>query len=218
MTNILTQGATKDDITRLREIAEAGRHMPLLGGRHMVVWGSAVALASVVHGAIATEIVKLPPISIAAAWFAIMLAAAAITRLPAFNTGISRDATDMGNRIERAVWQVGGAFLGLSALGIFTLAMVMVQKSGDASYFRFFAMMPTLTFGVYAIILRAAAETSGVGQLRSASWIALVFAVGCILLIGLPSQFILSAMGALLVSVMPGLRLIKLENGGHNGQ
>ncbi len=218
MTDVLTQGVTQEDLARLREIAESGRRMPLLGGRHMVIWGSAVAVASVAHGAIATGIVQLPPISIAVAWFGITTLAAIITRLPMFANSYKHDANDTGNRIERAVWQVGGAFLGLSALAIFTLAMVMVQKDGDASYFSYFAMMPTLTFGVYAIILRAAAETSGVRLLRSASWIALVFAVGCILLIGQPSQYILSALGAILVSVLPGLHLIKLENGGKYGQ
>jgi hypothetical protein len=202
MNDVLAQGIGPQDLQRLREIAESGRRMPLLGGRHMVAWGGAAALATLIHGGIAAKIITL------------MMAAAIFTRLPAFRAGYKTDAQDIGNRIERAVWQVGGAFLGLSAISIFVLAMIMVHRSGDARYFDFFAMMPTLTYGVYAIILRTAAETSCVAHLRTASWIALVFALGCILLIGSPWQYILSAMGAITVSVVPGLHLIKLESEG----
>ena len=42
----------QDDLRMMRELAEEGRNRPLLGGREFVLFGCAIALASLLHAAI----------------------------------------------------------------------------------------------------------------------------------------------------------------------
>jgi hypothetical protein len=208
---------TLADLARLRAIAEEGRRMPLLGGRHLILWGSVVALASLFHGAIVAKILPLPAISIAVTWFGLMGTAAIVGRSAAFRKRKPSQALDVGNRLERGVWQVGGTFFGLISVGVFLRGLVHQQLTGDASLFMLFELMPAITFGVYAIILRAAAEASGIKQLKHYSWASLALVIVTIVLIHHPLQFVATAIGIFGVSVLPGRLLLRLETDSGRG-
>jgi hypothetical protein len=208
---------TLADLARLRAIAEEGRRMPLLGGRNLILWGSVIALASLLHGAIVAKLLPLPAISISFVWFGLTGLAALIGRTAAFQKRKQSMAAHLGNRMERGVWQVGGSFFGLVAVGIFARAWVHYQQTGDTSMFMLFELMPTITFGVYAIILRAAAEASGIKQLKHYSWASLALVIVTIVLIHHPLQFVATAIGIFGVSVLPGRLLLSLEPDSERG-
>ena len=205
------------DLSRLRAIAEEGQRRPLLGGRHLVLWGGVVAVASLLHAAIVSGTMLVPPIAIAIVWFGLTGAAAVISYSKAFARTKRARPHDASNSIERSIWAVGGAFFGLITVGIFVRAFFTLQLDGDPRLFELFALMPAITFGVYAIILRASAEAAKLDQLTLYSWLSLAFVVISVILIGHIGQFFATAVGAILVPVLPGRLLLKLESDAPHG-
>ena len=106
---------TRDDLAQLRAIAEDGRRMPLLGGRILILWGVAIAVASLFQWAVIQCILPLPAISLAVGWFAICGGAWALSHLSFFRKRIGKG----GNAVERTAWQFAGGFLGLTATALF---------------------------------------------------------------------------------------------------
>lgn len=199
------------DLARLREIAEEGRRQPLLGGRHLILWGCAIALAALLHWGVAYRYLPWPQIAIAVIWASLVTGTAIAARSPLLLRPQLRQSIDLGNRVERLIWQYGGTLLALIAASMFAAAMVKLNQSGDDSGFRLFQLMPPLTFGVYAIALRITAEVANVPALKPYALLSLIFAAGTALLAGSMSQLLVAAAGYLVVSVLPGRTLIGLE-------
>jgi hypothetical protein len=197
------------DLARLRAIAEEGRRMPLLGGRYLILWGSAIALASALHGAVVSHMLPLPMISVAFIWFGLTGLAALVSR--AFKTGAASKGNDVANRVERSVWQMGGAVLWLTPIGILAAINLPLLPAGKPFMYLLFATMPSLMFGVYAIALRVAAEVSDLAALRHYALLSLAFVPLCLLLVGSVWQFVAMTIGVLLVSILPGRMMIALE-------
>lgn len=208
---------TLADLARLRAIAEEGRRMPLLGGRHLILWGAVVALASSLHGALVADLLPLPMIAAAFFWFGLTAAAAFIGRSLPMIRHMRGAGNDVGNRVERSVWQMGGALLWLTGLGILAAAYWHLHQTGKPDLFLLFTMMPPLTFGVYAIALRVSAEAASLPQLKPYALISLGFVPVTLLLAGSVWQFGAMAVGVLLVSVLPGRMMLALEKGQANG-
>lgn len=208
---------TLADIARLRAIAEEGRRMPLLGGRYMILWGSAVAIASLLHGALVARLLPLPMITAAFIWFGLTGAAALASRSPRMKSHMQGQGNDVGNRVERGVWQMGGALMWLTSLGILSAAFWHLHLTGKPDLFGLFVMMPPLMFGVYAIALRVAADVATVPQLRPYALMSLAFVPLTVLLAGSAWQFGVMTIGVLLVSILPGRMMIALEGGQGNG-
>lgn len=205
------------DLARLRDIAEQGRRLPLMGGRHLILWGGVVALASFLHFAVFAQILPWPAVSVAVIWFGLTGLAAIISRMPIIHGGAKRARTDVGNRVERAVWQAGGAFLGLSAIAIFAHGYLTLHQDHTALGFALFQMMPALTFGVYAIAMRVSAEIAELQEFKPFAWISLLMAALTIILAGSLWQFVATVIGVITVSIIPGLKLLRIEAGHHNG-
>lgn len=217
MTDDIQAGDALADLSRLRAIAEEGQKRPLLGGRHLILWGGVVAVASLLHALIVSGMIDVPAISIAIMWFGLSGLAALLSNSKAFNANKKAQSPNTSNRIERSIWAVGGAFFGLITIGIFVRAFVTLQSDGDPRLFELFALMPAITFGVYAIILRASAEAAQLDQLKFYSWASLLFVIISVMLIGHIGQFFATAVGAFLVSVVPGRLLLRLESDAQNG-
>ena len=199
------------DVARLRELAEQGRRLPLLGGRILILWGAAIALASLVQGAVLMGWIDWPPMAFAGLWAVAMGGAAILGRTGFFAQTRKAGGADLANRLERAVWSTGGAFLALMSIAIFVTAMLRMQAGDGGEFFRMFAMMPPAMFGVYALALRTAAVASDQPSLTPYVWLSLLFAVASVALGWSAAQFVLMGLGALVVSVLPGMALIRLE-------
>ena len=202
-----TASANEADFTELRALAEEGRNRPLLGGRHFVLFGLAIVLASALHAAIVARILAWPPFSIAIVWGVVMGGASIIGRtLPQKTAALS-----VGNRVERAVWAASGAVLATMALGIFAFAALQLRATGDPASFQLFALMPPITFGVYAIALAASAEAARAAFLKPFAALSIAFLVLTVLLAHSVWQFAAMAAGALVVSVLPGVALLRRD-------
>lgn len=199
------------DLAQLRALAEEGRRMPLLGGRHMLLWGGTLSVAFILHWVIVTRILPLPLMSLAYVWFGMTGLAALVGRFSRLGGSGGAGGVDLGNRIEKAVWQTGGVMLGFISLGIFVAAFAHHHATGDTSRYLLFALMPPIAFGVYAIALRATAEAAALALLKHYSVVALAFVPATVLLVGSPWQSPIAALGIVLVAIVPGLRLVALE-------
>jgi hypothetical protein len=200
-----------DDLAALRAIAEEGRRRPLLGGPHMILWGATILLATLFHWGVFTRLLPLPAISVAFGWFGLTALAAVVGRValqPRLHAGAGPE-----NRLERAVWTFGGSFIGLLAIALFIAAWTHHATTGDPSRFLFMAVLPPVAFGVYAIALNVSAEASGIAALRPYALAGLAIAAATAALAGSLWQFPVTALGALVVAILPGRLLVALERG-----
>lgn len=196
------------DWARLRAIAEQGRQRPLLGGRPLVIWGVAIAVAAIGHWAIQTRLVPAPLWVLAPWWFVLTAGAAVLAgiamRRDAGGTGVA----SIGNQVSEAVWRMGGTFLGALALGLVIFA-AWASGRGVPEAWLLMAAMPPVTFGVYGIALAATAVAAEARWLRAYAWASLGFSVAAAVTIGMIWQFAVMAAGALVVSVLPGMRMLR---------
>ena len=203
------EASSEMDLARLKALAEEGRNRPLLGGRHFILFGAALALASLMHAAILARVLPWPPIAFAAVWLVWMGGASVAARI------IPKGASSgtIGNRVERQVWNVGGVVLAALALGILAHAMLAMGRTESAEGFRLFVLLPPVTFGVYAIAMAASAAAAQADHLRPYAVMSVVFLVLTVMLAGSIWQYLAMAAGAVLVSVVPGFVLLRREAG-----
>ncbi len=199
------------DLARLRAIAEEGRRAPLLGGRHMILWGSAIIAASLLHWGVVMRVLPWPPIALAAIWFGLTGAAGLMSGSRLILRAEHRASSDLGNRVERIIWQFGGALLGIVATSIFIVAMIVEARTGNTQRFFLFAMMPPISFGVYAIALRTTAEVAAQIALKPYALASLLFVALTVALAGSPWQMPATALGILVVAILPGRLMLAAE-------
>jgi hypothetical protein len=194
--------AATEDLARLRAIAEEGREAPLLGGWHLILWGSAIAIALLINWAVAERILNWPEYSLAFSWFGIVLASWAGSALLGRRQRAQAGACSIGNQVERGAWVTAGAFLFILSLAIFFRALTRDDPGG----WDLFALMPPTTFGAYAIALQASVIGSGRPDGRIYAPLALAFAALTAFLIGDPRQYLAAALGVALVAIPAGIR------------
>ena len=208
---------TISDLARLRALAEEGRRMPLLGGRHMILWGGAIMTAALLHWGVVTHALPWPMMSLAFIWFGLTGAAGLLSGSRFVLRAEHRESSDLGNRVERVIWQFGGAFLGIVATSIFVAAMFYQQQTGTSGRFLLFALMPPISFGVYAIALRATAEVAAQNELKPYALASLFFVALTVLLAGSTWQMPATALGIFIVAILPGRLMLARERVQANG-
>lgn len=207
---------TDIDLSRLRALAEEGRARPLLGGRQLVAFGGAIILAAAVQWAIETRLLPWPPATLALSWFGLMAAAAVAVRL--WHPAQRITATmSLANQVERQVWLAGGMFLAVVPIAIIAISSWRVANGMGGQGFAMFTVMPAVTFGVYAVALAASATAGAVAWLHRFSWASVAFAGLSLLTAQTHWQMPVLMVGALVVSVLPGLRLEKIAQGQNHG-
>ncbi len=199
----------QDDLRMMRELAEEGRSRPLLSGRHLVLFGAAIAVASLLHGAVLEGIFAWSPMALPLIWLGLVTPAVLASRV--WRPAPGDCPQTIGHKVEQTVWQAGGAFLGVVSLATLALAFLRLEQSGETMTFFLMSMIAPITFGVYAIALAASAVAGRVPALKAYSALAMVFVVASALTAGSAIQFVVMAAGAVLVSVLPGLMLLKRE-------
>lgn len=206
-------GAHGDDLARLRAIAEEGRARPLLGGLPLIIWGLTIAVAALGHWAVATRLVPVPLWVLAPWWFVLTACAALTAGVAQRGKGDAPGAEAVANRVSRAVWQMGGTFLGTLALG-FAIFAAWATSRGAPEAWLLMTAMPPVTFGVYGVALAATAVAGNARWLLPYAWVSLGFTVATAVAIGTIAQFPLMAAGAIVVSILPGLRLLRSDGRG----
>lgn len=208
--NTDTAHSAQDDLRMMRELAEEGRTRPLLGGREFVIFGAAIALASLLHAALMEGILAWPPMALAAIWLGTMMAAVILAK--ATRSGNVRPTT--ANRVEIEVWRAGGYVIGALAVSIFAFAMLTQMQDDSALGFFLFTLVPPVVFGVYAIAMAASSAAARDTTLRTYAVLSIAFLVATTLLAGTATQYFVMAAGAVLVSILPGIVLMRRERNG----
>jgi len=194
-----------EELARLRAIAEEGRASPLLGGRHLILWGAAMTIALLINWAVVERILPWPGYSLAISWFGIVFAGWVGSLLLGRREAGKPGEFTIGNRIERAVWTSVGIFMTLLAVGLFARASL----AGEPAAWALFGIMAPVGFGAYAIALAATAAATGSGRLHV--WLSLGFAIATTVLIGEPAQYLVAAAGVALVTISSGVRELRAE-------
>ena len=97
--------------------------------------------------------------------------------------------------------------IGALALSIFVNAMLDDTPRG----FFLFTLVPPVVFGVYAIAMAASSAAARDTTLRRYAVLSMAFLVVTTLLAGSAAQFLAMAIGAVLVSIVPGIVLMQRE-------
>ncbi|NNC72621.1 MAG: hypothetical protein HKN78_07050 [Sphingomonadaceae bacterium] len=199
-----------DDLSRLRAIAEEGREAPLLGGTHLVMWGCLVALAAALHWGVASRLLEWPAWSLAVIWFGLMGLGGVLSSVLGRGIDCAPAAPTIGNRVERTVWITTGAVFATIAIALFVYGNIEQTEAA----FAYYAMMPPITFGAYAVALNTSAVAGAARRLVPFAVLSLALAAVTVLMIGDPAQYLVVAAGALLVSVVPGFLQLRAEKAG----
>lgn len=199
----------QDDLRMMRELAEEGRNRPLLSGRHLVLFGAAIAIASLLHGLVMLGTLDWPANALPLIWLGLIVPAMVISKL--WRSGGREWQLSLGHKVEQAVWQAGGAFLGIVSVSTLALAYLRLERTGETVTFYLMSMIAPVTFGVYATALAASAAAGRVTALRPFAALSMAFVVATALTAGTAIQFAVMGMGVLLVSVVPGFMLIARE-------
>ena len=95
--------AAQDDLRMMRELAEEGRSRPLLSGRHLLMFGGAIAIASALHGLVLEGVLDWPLNALPVIWIALILPAVVLSRM--HRTGSADCAPSIGNKVELREWR-----------------------------------------------------------------------------------------------------------------
>ena len=196
---------TRDDVAFIRQVTEAARGAPLLGGRFLLLWGGLLFVAYVAHWGIASGALGVSGWGFAVVWGAFGLAGGFGTAILARGLAGKPGRGTVGNRVDAAVWNGSGL-----ALFAYAGTAILAAATGRAPYLAVDLIMP-VAFGLYGTAFLATAEASGQRWLRGFGIAAFVFAAGAVWLSGGAAQYLWGALGALCVAALPGLLLLRRE-------
>lgn len=198
------------DLTELRRIAEEGRNLPMLGGAHFILWGSALPLAALYHWLLMSGYIDMPYWTLTVCWFGMAAIAGLLSNLLARRQRTRMGTETLANRVERGVWQAAGAMFAIIALGLATHAAVF---STDPRAWSYFALLAPITFGVYGIAIKASAVSARADWLKP--YIFLSFALTAItaLMVGSIWLYLIFTLGIAALSLSLGVDLLRRERG-----
>lgn len=201
---------TQADLAELRRIAEEGRDLPSLGGRHFLIWGIALPIAGVYHWALTNGVVEAPRWTLALCWFGLSAVAALIGRAMTKGQQGSPQAETSAHRVERGVWAAAGAGFAIMAIGLL-LHAALAPDDASRSRFAYFSIMAPVTFAIYGIAINASAAAVRAAWMKPYIALSFTFAAITVLLLSSPYLYLIYAIGIALVSIPLGLALVRRE-------
>ena len=203
MTNEQMQ-AIKDDLAYMRALADEGRRTPLLGGSILVAAGLIYGTASLIHGAMLAGVLDLPPVALNVIWgVAVVLFLVALFALKA-RLRVKPGARSLANKVSATAW--GG--LGGASFAIGLSLFAAVYKTGD---WIFMTLFPPVILALYGSAWIVGSALSDRAWMKWVAVAAFAAAIGSGLLIGEPVQYLAYAAAWLLLSVVPGIALMRQE-------
>lgn len=201
----MTREEILQDLAYARTLAEEGRHAPLLGGAHLVMFGVLNAIAFTAHWCVLTgRLPLLDGAAFAILWMSYGTAASIGLALLRSRTAKKPGNTTVGARAEQAVWS--GVGLALAAIAIGSILRMILTEDVTAPNAIFGA-----AFGLYGAALFVTGKLSQERWLTNFAWISA--AVSGVLCIFANSDwaYLTAAVGSLLVLVLPGVTLLRRE-------
>ncbi len=199
-----------EDLAFVREIAEEGRMQPLQGGKYLVMWGLISSIGLAFTGAIVGGALPLPAYSIMIVWLSLSTAGGVTTGHWGRQGAKTPESKSIGNKVEAMVWCVGGLFLFLFSVMLFTMPLYVGDRfeAAGIEYGVLFGLMSPLAFGVYGIALTATAVAGRAPWLWPYIGLSFFFAAITLGLIWDLKQFLAAIIGIVFVIVVPGFIMI----------
>ena len=196
---------TRDDVAFIREVTEAARAAPLLGGRFLVMWGGLLSLAYLGHWGVVSGAFGVSGAWLGVVWgvFAMLGVLGMVVLTPTLRRKPGRNT--FGNRVDMAVWNGGG--FGLSA---FAVTAILGASLGRIPIMVVDMIMP-VAFLIYGTAFLASATAAVQPWLRAFAGGAYLGVAGAVWLTGTDEQYLWGALAALLVVFLPGLVLLRRE-------
>ena len=203
MTNDQMQ-AIRDDLAYMRALADEGRRTPLLGGSILVAAGLIYGTAALAHWAVLADVLDVGPMMLNAIWGVAVVAFLIALFVLKARLGGKPGAWAMANKVSGAAWGgMGGASF---AIGLSLFAAV--YRTGD---WIFMALFPPVIFALYGAAWIVGSALSDTRWMRWVAIASFAAAVASGLLIGTAEQYLVYAAAFILLSVLPGIALMRQE-------
>ncbi|MGE6696935.1 hypothetical protein ACQKH5_04530 [Hyphomonas sp. NPDC076900] len=194
-----------EDLSYIRDLAEAGQNAPLLGGRFLAMWGGLVTLAYLGHFLIATGPVQLGGEAYLYLWIVFgLLGGIGQFLLVSASRGKPGQAS-AGNRVQAVLWTASGIFLSVFFLGL--IARMLLTGEGVEGFYWSVPMV----LGLYGIGQYVTGAISGQGALKFAGIAAFAGVLAAVFLTGTEYIWLAGAASAFLAVFVPGLMMMRAE-------
>ncbi len=205
MTDLEMAKEAASDLGYLRDLAEEGRHAPLMGGRFAVMWGVLISAVLLGHWMIVTGQTSLGHGAIGYLWVGMVIiggiGSAILGRSMKGKPGVG----SVGNRAENAVWMASG--FAIMAYWLAILAGLIVGKA-DMGILDTIMIM---AFSIYGICYVTVGSLSGNRGMYGFAGLCFVAAIVNGALIHQPVAYLVAAIFVVLTTIVPGLLSIRRE-------
>lgn len=196
--------SVREDIAYMRAMAQEGRKTPLLGGSILIAAGLIFGTAAVFHYAVEVGILALPPTAYSVVWGAAFVTFLIVLTILNIRIGKQPGAFSPVNKATGVAWMGVG-------IGVFTMAISMAVVAYKVQSEIPALLFPSLIFALYGAGWAVSAEMSDKKWLW---WLAIGAWIGApliALLTGEPEQYLAYAVGLLLLTVAPGVAMVRQE-------
>lgn len=194
-----------EDLSYIRDLAEAGQNAPLLGGRFLAMWGGLVSLAYLGHFLIATGAVRLGGEAYLYLWIAFGVLGGIGQYLLVSGARGKPGQASAGNRVQAVLWTTSGMFLSVYFLGL--IARLLLTGEGVEGFYWSVPMV----LGLYGIGQFVTGAISGQGALKFAGIAAFAGVLAAVFLTGTEYIWLVGAASAFLAVCVPGLLMMRAE-------
>ncbi len=201
----MNQSSLSEDLAYVRDLAEAGEHAPLLGGRFLTMWGALVSTAYFLHYATMTDMFGWPQSAFAWIWGSFMVLGLAGQAILVRSIRNKPGGNSVGNRSEATVWMAGGF-----ALFAYFIALIVKSFQTGVAAPGFESSLP-IVFAVYGIGLITTGIMGKTKVQTYAGFGALSMIVLAVWFDGSAEIWAVAALGAFLTVHVPGLLMMRAE-------
>ena len=195
-----------DDLSYIRDLAEAGRNAPLLGGRFLAWWGALATLAYLGHYAIISGMFGVPMAALAILWIAFsVLGFGGYFLMMMTFPNQKPGAGSMGNRVSATVWSGAGVFLGAFFVGVIARSLVDGEPNIG------FQWSIPIVFGAYGISQLTSGVIASHPVLKVAGAASIAAAAPAVFFLMTPGVWLLAAALAGFTVLLPGLLMMRGE-------
>lgn len=196
------------DLAALRRIAEEGRDLPLLGGRHFLIWGTILPLAALYHWALMSGHIDLPAWTLTASWFGLTALAAVISNMAGHGQRGRPGTTTLANKVERGVWTAAGVMFATIAVCLLINAALLSENPRAWDHF---ALLAPITFGVYGLAINASAVAARASWLKPYVFASFALMAVTVLMLENVWLYLVFTAGIAALSLTLGFALLRRE-------
>ena len=194
-----------DDLSYIRDLAEAGQNAPLLGGRFLALWGGLVSLAYLGHFLIASGALGLGGSAYMFLWLAFGVLGGLGQYILVSRIGEKPGRASAANRVQTVLWTTSGIFFFVYFTGL--IARIVITGSGVEGFYWSVPMV----LGAYGVGQFVTGVISGQPALKFAGIAAFAGVLGAVFLTGTEYIWLVGAASAFLAVFVPGILMMRAE-------